>query len=68
MGPRVSFDGIANCSGTIMFKAQILSVYYATPILFLTGIFVELAALTMMVQQIVKVVRGKKESSRLAVG
>jgi hypothetical protein len=68
MGPRVDFSGIANCHGTIMFRAQIIKVYYSVPILFLAGIFAELAALIMMVRQIVKRASSKKESSRLAVG
>ena len=69
LAPNIGFsNGSADCPGTIIFNAKLLKVYYWVPILFYTGIFAELAALVLMVRQIIVTVRKRKESSTPAVG
>jgi hypothetical protein len=69
IGPRIgSFDGPSACHGTIIFSAKLLKVYYSVPVLLLTGILAELAALTMMAFQVIMTVSKRRESSRSAAG
>lgn len=68
MGPRITYDGMANCHGEIMFSAKLLRVDYSVPIVLLTGVLAELAALAIMVRQIRKAIMQRKESAQSAVG
>jgi hypothetical protein len=68
MGPRISYGGMADCHGAVYFNAELLKANYFVPIVLIAGVFAELGALGMMVNQVIKAVRNKKESSELAVG
>jgi hypothetical protein len=70
MGPRISdmFVGTANCQGAFTFRAEIVKVYYSVPIVLLSSIFAEFAALIIMAREIIKVSTNRTESSKWAVG
>ena len=68
MGPRISYGGMADCHGAIIFSAELLKIYYSVPIVLLAGSFAELAALVIMVSQATRAISKRRESSKLAVG
>ena len=69
LAPYIGFhNGSAPCQGTITFNAQLLKVSYWVPILFLAGIFAEIAALAMMIREIMVTISKRKESSTPTVG
>lgn len=67
-GARVAFDGFADCHGTITFNAKLSKMYYSIAILSFAGIFAELAALVIMVHQVIMVASKRRESSKSSVG
>ncbi|MFN8386984.1 MAG: hypothetical protein U0V48_19245 [Anaerolineales bacterium] len=64
MGPRFSYGGMATCHGTIRFSAELSEVNYSVPTILLAGVFAELVAFVIMVYQVVKMIRNRKESSK----
>jgi hypothetical protein len=68
MGPRISYGGLSDCQGAISFSAELLKVNYSVPIVLLAGIFAEMAALVIMVRQVIRAISKRGEPSKLAVG
>jgi hypothetical protein len=70
-GPSIgSFfsNTLDKCQGKIIFTAKLSKVYYSIAMLWFTSILAEVAALVIMVRQVVMVARNKTDSESMAVG
>jgi hypothetical protein len=60
VGPSPEYFGILDCyHGTVGFNVGLLKVHYETLIIFIAGLLLELAAIVMMLQQIIRAVMKK---------
>jgi len=70
MGPQIAnlFTGNTSCQGMIKFSAELVKVNYVVPFFIFAGILAEFGALVIMVHEVVKALKNRKQPSKLAVG